>query len=216
MLVWNALIWTITFRQSISATRWLAIGGIFLGCSINQIPKMLNDQFTPGVFWAMLLALSNAAGAVANEYAMKQRAALDINLQNCILYTLCGTFVFIGLAICEPATVQSTGNFFTGFVPECWQVIILQVFTGLAVSRILKYVEAVTKTIVAAIRGPGVIFFGAILFHTYLGISEVLATLVVCVSCWVYLRQGPLVKPPEVSQEAKETDALVSDKKTAV
>jgi len=215
MLVWNALIWTATFRQSISAVRWMAIGGIFLGCCANQIPKMLNDEFTPGIFWALLLAFSNAAGAVANEYAMKQRAALDINLQNCILYTLCGTFVFIGLAICEPATVQSTSSFFSGFVPECWQVIILQVFTGLAVSRILKYVEAVTKTIVAAIRGPGVIFFGAILFHTFLGISEVLATLVVCVSCWVYLRQGPLVKPPEAPQAAKETDALV-EKKTAV
>merc|ERR1719343_363121 len=215
MLIWNALIWTATFQQSISMVRWLAIAGIFLGCCANQIPKMLNDQFTPGVFWAFLLAFSNAAGAVANEYAMKQRAALDINLQNCILYTLCGSFVLIGLAICEPATVQSAGSFFTGFVPECWQVIILQVFTGLAVSRILKYVEAVTKTIVAAIRGPGVIFFGAILFHSSLGLSEVFATLVVCVSCWVYLRQGPLVKPPEAPQAAKETDALV-EKKTAV
>merc|ERR1719343_1401046 len=210
MLIWNALIWTATFRQSISAVRWMAIGGIFLGCCANQIPKMINDEFTPGIFWALLLAFSNAAGAVANEYAMKQRAALDINLQNCILYTLCGTFVFIGLATCQPATVQSTASFFTGFVPECWQVIILQVFTGLAVSRILKYVEAVTKTIVAVIRGPGVIFFGAILFHSRLGASEVLATLVVCASCWVYLRQGPLVKPPEALKEVpKETDALV-------
>jgi drug/metabolite transporter (DMT)-like permease len=46
MLIWNALIWTATFRQSISATRWLAIGGIFPGCSINQIPKTMNDEFT--------------------------------------------------------------------------------------------------------------------------------------------------------------------------
>jgi len=217
MLIWNALIWTATFRQPISAVRWLAIGGIFLGCCANQIPKMINDEFTPGVCWAFLLAFSNAAGAVANEYAMKQRAQLDINLQNCILYTLCGSFVLIGLLITEPATVSSTNSFFTGFVPECWQVIILQVFTGLAVSRILKYVEAVTKTIVAAIRGPGVIFVGAFLFHTSLGASEVFATLVVCVSCWVYLRQGPLVKPEEVKKkEADETDALLQGKKTAV
>jgi UDP-sugar transporter A1/2/3 len=214
MLIWNALIWTTTFRQSISATRWLAIGGIFLGCSINQIPKMMNDEFTPGVFWAVLLAFSNAAGAVANEYAMKQRASIDINLQNCILYTFCGSFVLIGIAIFDNETVQSPQKFFSGFVPECWQVIILQVFTGLAVSRILKYVEAVTKTIVAAIRGPGVIFFGAFLFKTELGASEICATLVVCAACWIYLRQGPLVQQPPAAakKEAVETDALLQKK----
>jgi len=210
MLVWNALIWCATFQQSISASRWLAIGGIFLGCSINQIPKMLNDDVSPGICWALLLAFCNAAGAVANEYAMKQRAAIDINLQNVILYTLCGSFVLIGLTISEPSHVQSASAFFHGFVPECWQVIILQVFTGLAVSRILKYVEAVTKTIVAAIRGPGVIFFGALIFKTSLGVSEILATLVVCASCWHYLRQGPLVKPPEPKAEPNETTPLQS------
>jgi len=192
MLIWNGLIWTATFRQSIPASRWLAICGIFIGCSINQIPKMMNDTWTPGVFWAMLLAFSNAMGAVANEYAMKQRAALDINLQNSILSFQCAIFVVIGTVVCSPERLQNSSSFFEGFVPECWQIIILQVFTGLAASRILKYIEAVTKTVVAAIRGPGVIVLGALLFHTPLGCTEILASLVVCVSCWYYLRQGAM------------------------
>jgi drug/metabolite transporter (DMT)-like permease len=202
MLIWNALIWTATFRQPIGFSRWLAIFGIFFGCSVNQIPKMLNDEFTFGVGWACLLAFTNAAGAVANEYAMKQKAAIDINLQNAFMYAFCGSFVFIGMAIFNPQVVSSRRAFFTGFVPECWTIIVLQVITGLAVSRILKYVEAVTKTIVAAVRGPGVIFLGALIFHTQLRSSEVFATLCVCVACWWYLREGPLVQPkatPEVS-----------------
>lgn len=76
--------------------------------------------------------------------------------------------------------------------------------TGLAVSRILKYVDAVTKTIVAALRGPGVIFFGAWIFHTHLRWSEVIATVVVCIACWIYLREGPLVKPKEEPAPAKQ------------
>lgn len=202
MLIWNALIWTATFRQPIGFSRWLAIFGIFFGCSVNQIPKMLNDEFTFGVGWACLLAFTNAAGAVANEYAMKQKAAIDINLQNAFMYAFCGSFVFIGMAIFNPQVVSSRRAFFTGFVPECWTIIVLQVITGLAVSRILKYVEAVTKTIVAAVRGPGVIFLGALIFHTQLRSSEVFATLCVCIACWWYLREGPLVQPkatPEVS-----------------
>jgi hypothetical protein len=194
MLIWNALIWTLTFQQSISATRWVAIGGIAFGCSVNQIPQMVNDQWSPGVAWACLLAFTNAAGAVANEYAMKQKAQLDINLQNSILYGLCGTFVLVGIFIFNGQSVQSAQSFFTGFVPECWAIIILQTFTGLAVSRILKYIEAVTKTVVAAIRGPGVIFLGALMFRTQLHGSEVVATSIVCVACFVYLRQGPLTQ----------------------
>jgi len=212
MLVWNALIWTATFGKSLSAARWLAIAGIFIGCSLNQITKMMNDEWSSGVFWTLLLAFSNAAGAVANEYAMKQRAQLDINLQNCILYAMCGSFVLIGMTVFDPASVESTSSFFNGFVPECWQVIILQVFTGLAVSRILKYVEAVTKTIVAALRGPGVIFFGACIFKTQLQGSEVFATLIVCASCYLYLSDGPLVAEPSKDEH---TSLLCKTKATA-
>lgn len=201
MLIWNALIWTVTFRQRISMTRWVAILGIFVGCTLNQVPALVGSRFSYGIFWALLLAFMNAASAVANEYAMKKRAALDINMQNIILYSLCGSFVLIVLTIVKPATVQSPEAFFTGFVPECWQIIILQMFTGLAVSRILKYVEAVTKTIVAALRGPGVIFIGAAILHVRLGIHEVAATAVVCVSCWTYLREGPLVRSAQPADQ---------------
>ena len=176
---------------------------------------MLNDDFSWGVTWALMLALSNAAGAVANEYAMKQRAALDINLQNMILYGLCGSFVLLGLAVSQPATVQSPQAFFHGFVPECWQVIILQAFAGLAMSRILKYMEAVTKTIVAAIRGPSVIFFGAMIFHSTLGFSEIAAALIVCAACFVYLRHGPLVEPPAGTKAPLETDQLLQGEEKA-
>ena len=110
MLIWNALIWTGTFRQSISATRWLAIAGIFFGCSVNQIPKMRNDEFSFGTLWACLLALTNAAGAVANEFAMKQKAQLDINLQNAILYGLCGSFVLIGITILDRQMCKVLGS----------------------------------------------------------------------------------------------------------
>jgi len=213
MLIWNALIWTATFRHPLATTRWLAILGIFLGCTLNQLPKMLGDEFSVGVFWSALLAFSNAAGAVANEYAFKQRAQVDINLQNAILYTLCGSFVLIGLAVFDPAVVASPSSFFKGFVPECLQVIILQIFTGLAVSRILKYVEAVTKTVVAAIRGPGVIIFGSFIFGTRLSGSDLLATVIVSASCYLFLSQGPLLQPAAPKDgHPCETDKLLQSK----
>eukprot|EP00401_Gymnodinium_catenatum_P015366 CAMPEP_0117557246 /NCGR_PEP_ID=MMETSP0784-20121206/52227_1 /TAXON_ID=39447 /ORGANISM="" /LENGTH=481 /DNA_ID=CAMNT_0005354549 /DNA_START=35 /DNA_END=1478 /DNA_ORIENTATION=- len=193
MLFWNVMLWSLAFQRRVSCVRWIAIGGIFLGCTLNQASVALEAEFSWGVLWACLLAFTTALGAVANEFAMKQRAELDINLQNCILYSMCGSITLATLAVSDTKRVASFGAFFAGFVPECWLVIILQVITGLAISRILKYVEAVTKTIVAALRGPGVIFIGCLAFQTRLSFTEICATLLVCSSCFVYLRQGPLV-----------------------
>lgn len=210
MLIWNVILWSVTFKTTVSIPRCVAIFGIFLGCTINQVPVMLDSKFTWGVGWALLLAFTTALGAVANEYAMKQRACLDINLQNCILYSMCGSLTVIGLVTTDIQKVESFDAFFKGFVPECWQVIILQVITGLAVSRILKYVEAVTKTIVAALRGPGVIFVGALVFSSQLKWTEVMATFIVCASSYAYLSQGPLQEPPLVPSEKEPGNAQAS------
>mmetsp|Transcript_8887 Transcript_8887/g.27624 ORF Transcript_8887/g.27624 Transcript_8887/m.27624 type:complete len:490 (-) Transcript_8887:58-1527(-) len=201
MLIWNAVLWTLVFRAPIGRARWLSILLLFLGCIVNQLPTFFRSEFTLGVLWAFLLAFSNAAGGVANEYAMKRKAAMDINLQNCILYFFCGGFSMIYLLAFQMDDLRV--GFFHGFSPQCIQVVVLQMLTGLAVSRILKYVDAVTKTIVAALRGPGVIFFGAWVFHTTLRASEVVATLVVCLACYIYLREGPLVKPKDEPVPAK-------------
>jgi len=144
MLIWNALLWTVVFRAPIGRMRWFSILLLFLGCVVNQLPAFFRAEFTLGVLWAFLLAFSNAAGAVANEYAMKRKAAMDINLQNCILYFFCGSFGMLYLVIFALDDLRK--GFFTGFGPQCVQVVILQMLTGLAVSRILKYVDAVTKT----------------------------------------------------------------------
>jgi len=201
MLIWNALLWTSVFGAAINRLRWLSILIIFIGCIANQLPAFFRSEFSWGVLWAFLLAFSNAAGGVANEFAMKRKAAIDINLQNVILYFFCGSFGFLYIIFFSRETLQA--GFFHGFTPPCVQVVVLQVLTGLAVSRILKYVDAVTKTIVAALRGPGVIFFGALVFHTYLHVNEVIATLVVCIGCFIYLRQGPLAAPPAPGMAAK-------------
>ena len=48
MLIWNVLIWTVTFRQRISMTLWVAILGIFVGCTLNQIPALGGSRFNYG------------------------------------------------------------------------------------------------------------------------------------------------------------------------
>lgn len=194
-LVWSALLWMLVFQRRISAIHWLGIGGIVTGIGLAHVTVITGATDNPsGVLWTSLLALMNGAGSVANEYAMKRRASLDINLQNCLLYFMCGTFVLTGISVSRPHAVQGASAFLTGFGPECWQIVVLQVFAGLAMSRILKHIEAVTKALVSALRGPGIILIGALMFRTQLAANQAAAALVVCASCWLYLSQGPLDK----------------------
>jgi len=197
-IIWNALIWMAVFKVRLGLMRWLAIIGVLVGCSANQVPAMLRMEFSWGFMWALLLAFTNAAGGVACEFAMKYKASMDINLQNAILYTSCAGLALVYLAVFQTSTLHSPSAFFAGFAPECLQIIVLQVITGLTVSRILKHVESVTKSMVAAFCGPVIICLGAFALHTRLHVNEIIAALVVVASCVAFLRQGPLaaLAPP--------------------
>ena len=50
ILIWAVLICTVTFRQRISMTRWVAILGIFVGCTLNQVPALVGSRFNYGIF----------------------------------------------------------------------------------------------------------------------------------------------------------------------
>jgi len=191
-LVWNALIWMALFKVNLGRFRWLAIIGVIFGCTANQVPKAMHSEFTWGVMYAFLLAFLNAAGGVACEFAMKMKAAMDINLQNAVIYASCSSLALLYLAVFRTGVFASAAAFFHGFQPECLQVILLQIITGLTVSRILKHVESVTKSMVAALCSPIVCFLGSAMMGVNLRWNEMLAAVLVVFSCLLFLKQGPL------------------------
>lgn len=191
-LLWTAILWVCIFQVSIGWKRWLAMLGIFLGVTGNLLPDLLRSSLTSSCIWVAVQAFLTAAGAVSNEFTFKRMPPMDINLQNCILYCFTGTFTVVYMLIFEPSVVSSPAAFVAGFTPSCWQVIMLQVVTGLLVSRILKHADAISKSVVAALRGPGVIFLGAIIFQQHLKLSGVLSAAAVSLAAFMYLREGPL------------------------
>jgi len=199
-LIWNAVIWMAIFKVNIGWRRVFAIIGVLLACTANQVPAMLRSEFSWNVLYAFLLAFLNAAGGVVCEFAMKRKAAMNINLQNAIIYTSCSSLALLYLAAFRPHVFVSAKAFFAGFEPSCLQVIVLQVINGLTVSRILKHVESITKSMVSAFCSPVVCFIGAWALHTKLHVNEVVAAVVVVASCCYFLRQGPLTTGPPSPQ----------------
>lgn len=201
-LVWSALIWMVIFRTPISCTRWIAIVGIIIACVLSQVPAMLSSEYTSKVWLVVLLAFMSSASIVFHEYVIKSQAGVDLNLQNVILYASGVACALVYLAIVKISVFSSPAAFFEGVTPECLQVIVLQVFLGLTISRILKYVESVTKGIMSSLSSIVTIFVGSALLHTHLKAAEILAAAVASAFCLLYLSQGPLV---HVSREPLAT-----------
>ncbi|CAK0905626.1 unnamed protein product [Prorocentrum cordatum] len=191
-LFWNAALWVLLFQTSLSRTQWLGVSGIFVGCTVSQLPVMMTSEFTPEVMWVLVLAFLTAAGGVMTEYAMKQRAAVDINLQGCVIYVTSCCFTVSFLLVARSHLFLSAADFFHGFEPECMQIVALQVLQGLTVSRILKHVESVTKSIVSSLCSPLLTFIGSVVMKYHLRPHEIMASLVVFLSCMLYLKDGPL------------------------
>merc|ERR1719454_2780896 len=85
---------------------------------------------------------------------MKHSEEVDINLQNILLYSLTSSASFTLFMMLHPETFTRPNRFFDGFDRSVPTIVLLQLFQGLVVSRILKYANAMVKNAVAALRGP--------------------------------------------------------------
>merc|ERR1719453_1065074 len=101
----------------------MALVGVFAGLCLNQFMPLLNAQWNPLILMVCAMALCNASASVANEFAMKQNAGLDINIQNAVLYSFC---VVSSLAYCwvvNPVKLWNLQNFLSGFDGIAWLVV---------------------------------------------------------------------------------------------
>jgi drug/metabolite transporter (DMT)-like permease len=205
-LIWAALIWTAVFGLPLSRTRWAGMGGIILGCCVNQIPTWLHDRSVgagEGMWLSLLFAFLTGAAGVLNEYVLKKTRGLDINLQNVVHYFTGVCCILIYFAVFRPYVFDGAAVFFSGFGPPCIQIIILQVFLGLFVSRILKYMEAITEKVLGSFCSPVVVYAGAALFHKRLTVFQIVSPIIVFAACVMYLREGSLSNGTHVEKRSQ-------------
>jgi len=195
MILWTAAMWRCVFNVELGWTRLSGIFIVFLGLVVNKVFSSKSaGGFSWMFLWVLLMTLCNAAGSVANEYALKHNKALDINVQNMVLYSFCVTCSILFLACTDPARLA--GSFFSGFDSHTWLTIGLQSLVGLLVSRLLKHTDSVMKTIATCLRGPVVVMVSPIFTHIGSSAASSLSALIVASGCFTYLTQGPLSAAP--------------------
>jgi drug/metabolite transporter (DMT)-like permease len=194
-LLWNACLWCVVFNMAISKRRWLAIFGIFLGCSIKAVPDIVSGETSLvdlGVIAIMIQSFLSALGGVSNEYVLKKDPNADINTQNAIMYFFGAGFALLTILAVHPSRLQSKAAFFDGFEPSCWRIVILQSLVGLSASRILKHANAVTKGVITALRGPALMVMSAMMLRSLpswqgFTVWDLASALVICPATMLYL-----------------------------
>lgn len=192
MVLWTALLWRGIFGVALGWTRLAAIWVVFMGLVLNQV--QLWEQATWSLAPLLVLAMTccNAFGSVVNELALKQHRTVDINLQNSVLYFTCIILTLLTLLLSNRWRDVYAHGFFHGFTRHTMFTVILQALAGLSVSRILKYADAVQKTVASCLRGPILVMVSPAVVNSIADMTTFFSAAIVASGCLMYLMQGPL------------------------
>lgn len=212
-ILWTAMMWKGWFGVPLGDRRVQGIALIFFGLATSEVSSFIEGQvFTWTFLWVCLLTLVNSLAGVSNEYAFKRNMQIDLNLQNSVLYIMGIMFAIVTLLITNPGALRP-GHFTEGFTTFTFATSLLQAFSGLIVSRVLKYADAVTKTVAACLRGPTLILLAPLVISESIGVFVMLSSCVIAFGCWVYLREGPM--KVEDKDASKSSDVANTEAKDA-
>jgi len=199
-ILWTALIWWFVFRGSLGHVRLAGITLLFSGMVLNRAGHFYLDHhaFSWQFLWVLVMTLANASGSVANEFAIKRNAQLDLNLQNSILYSMSIFLLLCLLAVADtPRLAGGPAAFFSGFTTTTTLMVGLEAMTGLLVSRLLKHADAVTKSVASCLRGPLLVALSPAFGSSPTDYGTIVSSMIVMTGAVIYLTQGPLKSTSE-------------------
>lgn len=195
VVLWTAAFWYFVYKVPLKRIRIAGLSLLCVGLLINRGSAGFAGV---GPAWAFLpvvmMTLCNAMGAVSNEHVLKRNAELSINVQNMMLYMICAITSLAVLAISNPIRLLSIPSFFQGFSRQTVLMVALQAFAGILISRLLKYTDAVYKSVGACLRGPILAVIAPVFLQHEIPTSLVtlVSAVVVASGSFAYLSQGPL------------------------
>eukprot|EP00441_Pelagodinium_beii_P017409 CAMPEP_0197664704 /NCGR_PEP_ID=MMETSP1338-20131121/58798_1 /TAXON_ID=43686 ORGANISM="Pelagodinium beii, Strain RCC1491" /NCGR_SAMPLE_ID=MMETSP1338 /ASSEMBLY_ACC=CAM_ASM_000754 /LENGTH=665 /DNA_ID=CAMNT_0043243399 /DNA_START=197 /DNA_END=2194 /DNA_ORIENTATION=- len=150
-ILFVTLLWGFTFKRWPSRVRMLACSGVTMAVALQT-----NGQgavASLAVLLPVFCALVTATNCVSNEYVYKYKREMDINIQNSVVYTAGICFGLISVALFEER--EGKFEFFQGMQFLDVKLLLLnRLILGLAVSRLLKYVDSISKTMASSLSGP--------------------------------------------------------------
>lgn len=186
-----AVIWIFVFRRHLGRQRWAAIVLLLCGTAINTYPQSASTlRWNPLLFTVLGSCCSTAIAGVANEYVLKQCARLDLDFLCIILYlqttALSFFFVILGtgwssskLKVREDIEWTWLGGPPLVQEPAQIAIIALQVLFGFTVARVIRYLGAIPRAVMNAMKELTVVIIAPVFVASQITTATILSVLVV-------------------------------------
>lgn len=218
-------IWVILFRRQLGAQRWFALSLLVAGTALNSFGQKDGVRFDAMVLVVLGSCFTTAVAGVANEYVLKQCGCMDIDFLCVLLYMQTSTISFFLAVISESriffwmtgiAPTPAQAYTLLGGVPlqndlRPLAIIGLQVLFGFAVARVIRYLGAIPRAVVNALKELTVVLVAPAFTQSHLN-STVAVSAVVVGSAAALFTLAPSPLPASKASRAWSPDSAMITK----
>ncbi|GAA48460.1 probable UDP-sugar transporter protein SLC35A4 [Clonorchis sinensis] len=205
----TAILFRLIIRRPISPIQWFALFLLLSAGFTHSYGSLLAKSASPlpgspsplastshrlhitvlGIFLIALYCTISGLSGVTTEYLMKQRAQMNIHLQNALLYT----FGIILNGLMFVVEVHKSGdpaywNPFKGYTLWTWLLILTQSVSGIFMGFVMKYSNNITRLFLISSAMLVTTFTAMLVFGLHLNFLFIVSFLLVCISLFLYHR----------------------------
>ncbi|KAL3313299.1 hypothetical protein Ciccas_008101 [Cichlidogyrus casuarinus] len=154
----TAVLFRIILRKPLTRTQWIALILLMtssmldgasgkIGSSGDEANTMTASYMHItyfGIFLMIVYTTTSGFTAIYTEYIYKKMPEMDINLQNCLLYTF-GILINGFLLVTSCLSEHKPLNLFKGFSVYTWIIVLTQSLVGISFGYVLKYASNITR-----------------------------------------------------------------------
>lgn len=199
------------FGRSLSLAQALACIGVMVGAALHHSGSHTSGASWLGILLPACMAVWAASCTIVCEYVFKKGANLDINAQNLCMYSfsiVLGLIVACGIKWYNGVSWQEVVKGL--HYPSVFALLLLRALFGLACSRILKYMDSLSKTIASALCAPLALGLAPFIVNEDISTLTLIAICITYVASLVYwtnpyfLQSGSSESPQCASKSPQE------------
>lgn len=186
IIVVAALGWVV-FGRTLSRLQAAACVGVCVGAAIHHIDEHQDGASWAGLFLPISMAVWAATSTIVCEYVFKAGNHLDVNAQNTYMYAFSIVLGMIVACVMKWHLGLPWIELLVGLHhPEVIVLLSLRALFGIACSRILKYMDSLSKTIGSALCAPLALGLAPLAINEHVGSMTLLAIIITYIASAIY------------------------------
>lgn len=185
-IIFSALLWVWVMNRRIALHGWVGVCLCMCSACFNSIQHDGTVSADRGaVLGQLLICFLSALSSVWNEEVLKCPAAshLDINQVGILLYSQCLMVMLIASIFILGHTQELAGS----VTPGAWMIIVAQIAQGISVSRVIKFADTVSKSMVCSTSNVVLVVLAPHIVHgTRLDLISIGSACLACTGGMIY------------------------------